>query len=261
MTGTEVVSGMDLGGGDKGPLVIAGTGGSGTRLLALLCNQLGYRWPRRLNHALDALDFFPFHERWLSDFLGQRLSELQLQQMRRELCAIVALLEAELGESRPGRWGWKAPRNLLLLPLLDECVPNLRFIHLVRDGRDMAFSTNQNQCQKHGDVVLDAQESTLPTYLRSIAFWRHTNLAVAAYGATRMSGRYLSLCYEDLLVWEVGAIASLAHFLDLSVEDLVPLKSQARPNPGVGRWRQQPADLQARLTAMGQPALNFFGYT
>jgi hypothetical protein len=48
------------------------------------------------------------------------------------------------------RWGWKQPRSTLLLPFLDRVLPNLRFMHLIRDGRDMAYSANRTVTELHG---------------------------------------------------------------------------------------------------------------
>ena len=61
-----------------------------------------------------------------------------------DLDAAVARHLAPLG-GRPRPWGWKHPHSLLLLPLLVDAWPRLRFVHVVRDGRDMAFSANRNQ--------------------------------------------------------------------------------------------------------------------
>ena len=39
-------------------------------------------------------------------------------------------------------WGWKEPNTHLFLPQLNEKIDGLRYIHVVRDGLDMSFSTN-----------------------------------------------------------------------------------------------------------------------
>ena len=45
---------------------------------------------------------------------------------------------AELPADAPS-WGWKEPRSIYLLPFLNEQMPTIRFLHFIRDGRDMAF--------------------------------------------------------------------------------------------------------------------------
>jgi hypothetical protein len=39
-------------------------------------------------------------------------------------------------------YGIKAPVSMTMVPSLHAAVPNLKFLHVVRDGRDIAFSTN-----------------------------------------------------------------------------------------------------------------------
>jgi len=40
---------------------------------------------------------------------------------------------------------------------LQAQLPTLRFIHLIRDGRDMAFSEIQNQLRLYGQYLLDSR--------------------------------------------------------------------------------------------------------
>ena len=41
----------------------------------------------------------------------------------------------------PGtRWGWKLPETGYMLPIIDQLFPTARYIHLIRDGRDVALS-------------------------------------------------------------------------------------------------------------------------
>jgi hypothetical protein len=42
-------------------------------------------------------------------------------------------------------WGWKEPNTYIILEKLNEYYPNMKYIHLIRNGLDMAFSENQNQ--------------------------------------------------------------------------------------------------------------------
>jgi hypothetical protein len=60
--------------------------------------------------------------------------------------------------SCPKRIGWKHGPTLFLLPVLQHLTKGrFTFVHLVRDGRDMAFSRNRNNLAKYnkygGQVV------------------------------------------------------------------------------------------------------------
>ncbi len=50
-------------------------------------------------------------------------------------------------------------------------MPGFRFLHFMRDGRDMAFSENQQQLRKHGDAVLTGEAARWKKPARSIALW------------------------------------------------------------------------------------------
>ena len=111
------------------PGVIGATGGSGTRVLAAIAQRGGMFVGSDLNRSLDALDFAAFFDRWAGRELAPEAAA--------ELRALVARQHAE-AEGRP--WGWKEPRSVYLLPFLAAELPGLRFLHVVRDGRDMALS-------------------------------------------------------------------------------------------------------------------------
>lgn len=47
------------------------------------------------------------------------------------------------------RWGFKAPVSMLMVPAFNEVVPQgVKFLHVVRDGRDISFSGNQSPVNK-----------------------------------------------------------------------------------------------------------------
>ena len=152
--------------------MIGATGGSGTRVLAAIVQRAGMFVGSDLNRSLDALDFAAFFDRWV----GRELTPGAAAELR----ALVARQHEEAG-GRP--WGWKEPRSVYLLPFLAAELPGLRFLHVVRDGRDMALSENQVQLRKHGDAVLGASDE--PEALRSIALWREINLRAADFGEQR----------------------------------------------------------------------------
>ena len=77
----------------------------------------------------------------------------------------------------------KNPRSLLMLPYWRQKFPRLRFIHVIRNGLDMAYSEDKNQLEMFQDMVLTAQELEFSLPLRAIAYWRSVNLAAADYGA------------------------------------------------------------------------------
>jgi hypothetical protein len=161
-----------------------------------------------------------------------------------------------------GRWGWKAPRTIMVLPLVDELFAGARTIQLVRDGRDMAYSRNQNQLGAYGPLLLAGLDGALAPPERAIALWSRVNLAAANYGRAHMDGRHLVVRYEDLGADPERELARiLAHTgLDHSREAVARAAEHVSVSSAVGRWREAPAEEARRVAAAGADGLRAFGY-
>jgi hypothetical protein len=231
--------------------VIGATGGSGTRVAARIVRRAGMFIGSDLNRSEDALDFAAFADRWLDRIAaGERSAEPVA-----ELRALVARQHAEAGTSP---WGWKEPRSVYLLPLLAAELPGLRFMHVVRDGRDMALSTNQVQLGKHGDAVIGT--SNEPAELRSITLWSVVNLRAADFGERELGERYLRVRYEDLCTDPADVTRAVLRFfgLDGDVERIAA--EEVQPPATLGRWRTADPKLTAALGERAAEALSRFGY-
>ena len=234
----------------RGPGVIGATGGSGTRVLARVVSRGGMYVGNDLNRSQDALDFAAFSDRWIDRYeRGETPQELTA-----ELRALVARQHDEAGGAP---WGWKEPRSLYLLGLLDEQLPGLRFLHVVRDGRDMALSSNQVQLRKHGDAVLGSSDDPEP--LRSLALWREVNLRAAELGE-RLGERYLRLRFEDLCTEPAARVAEVLRFFGLEGDAERIAAEEVRAPRTLGRWREADPELRRALTERAADALERFGY-
>jgi GT2 family glycosyltransferase len=228
------------------PGVIGATGGSGTRVLAAIVQRAGMFVGSDLNRSLDALDFAAFFDRWV----GRDLTPVAAAELR----ALVTRQHDEAG-GRP--WGWKEPRSVYLLPFLAAQLPGLRFLHVVRDGRDMALSENQVQLRKHGEAVLGASDEA--EALRSIALWREINLRVADFGEQELGDRYLRIRFEDLCEQPAVVAARVLRFFGLEGDAQRAAKEVQAP-PTLGRWIDADPRLQAALSERAGDALRRFGY-
>lgn len=245
----------------ESPIVIGGTGGSGTRVLVPICRQLGCYLgdTKSLNESNDAMEFYEFLEKWVNVFLSDPCHALE-SRMREEFRECVA--RHLRSAPRPLRqWGWKNPRTMLILPFIDASFPHMRFIHMIRDGRDMANSANQNQPMKHGVALLGAQAGRYTATTLSIEFWQRANTLAADYGESKMGNRYLRIRYEDLCNRSLSTLKVLADFLGSDNINLDPVcKIIERPD-SIGRWREYPRSERERLTRIGRAALQRFGYS
>jgi hypothetical protein len=247
---------------ELGPCLIGGTGGSGTRVFARIVRRGGLFVGANLNVFEDAVDLAAYSDRWINTFMEWRARPLPPgfeADMRRDLDAVLSCHLAPLaGAPRP--WGWKEPRCIYLLPFFHERFPALRFLHVLRDGRDMVYSPNQNQLTKHGPTVLRPAEAAWPQPVRSIALWGRLNLLTADYGKRYLAGRYLRVRFEDLCADLVPAIGQVLEFFDLRGDAAEIAREEVRVPESLGRWRAHDAETLAALHRVAGKALARFGY-
>jgi GT2 family glycosyltransferase len=229
------------------PGVIGATGGSGTRVLARIVQRGGMFVGSDLNRSLDALDFAAFSDRWVG------------RQLPPEAAAELRALVARQHDEAAGRpFGWKEPRSVYLLPFLAAELPGLRFLHVVRDGRDMAFSENQTQLRKHGDALLGPSDE--PEALRSISLWRDVNVRAADFGERELGDRYLRIRFEDLCAEPAELTARVLRFFGLEGDAESIAAEEVRTPSSLGRWRDADAATVRQLEERAGDALRRFGY-
>jgi len=248
------------------PLVIGATGGSGTRVVARLALHAGYDLGRHLNQADDALPFRTFHDQWIDRFVAAQnrqvsLSQKETERMTADFRHVIDQHLSPSAVEKETRWGWKAPRSIYLLSFFHVQFPALKFIHVLRDGRDMAFSKNQNQLRKHGRAVLSWREGWFNSEPeRSVLLWARVNLRAAEYGEMQLDENYLAVRLEDLCEKPVEATARIMRFLDVDLDAESVARAEISPPSSLGRWRKYPAPLVETLRDVGSIALEKFGY-
>jgi hypothetical protein len=240
-----------------GPNVIGATGGSGTRVLARVCRRGGMFIGKKLNRSEDALEFAALYDRWLNPYVAGDLNEQERLAMTAEFRQVVAAHLAQRGAAGQS-WGWKEPRSIYLLALLRSELPSLRLLHVVRDGRDMAYSANRMQLRKHGDAVLG--ESGDSDELRAIALWNDVNLQAADYGERELGDRYLRIRFEDLCSEPTATVARVLDFFGLPGDAEQIAGNEVEAPPTIGRWRSADRELVAVLEQRAASALERFGY-
>ena len=216
----------------NGPIAIGGLGGSGTRVVAALLVRPGFFIGGDLNGALDNLWFTLLFKRpdirSIGDHEFAALCGVFTKGMQRQtLCghqralvrraAAVArpqhppewlaerarsLLESR-GDALPA-WGWKEPNTHVVLDRLRRAMPGLRYIHVARNGLDMAYSDNQRQVR----FWLRAE----PTPLLSLRYWCDVQRRVLQIGAS-MGNDFLFLDFDALCTSPRTELRKLERFL------------------------------------------------
>ena len=247
------------------PLVIGATGGSGTRVIARIAKLAGYDLGKNLNASEDALELYTFHDKWVNPFTsaqrsGHAMTPWRSACMKEDFYAALARHIPE-AERRSALWGWKAPRSIYLLPFLHGECPHTKFIHLLRDGRDMALSQNQNQLRKHGAAVLTFRERLFRTTAeRSMLLWEKVNLRAADFGESYMRENYLRIRFEDLCAEPLETTTRIINFLGVAIDPGPIADREIAPPKSLGRWRECSPRRIVRLERAGAAALRQFGY-
>jgi hypothetical protein len=260
----------------SGPVAIGGVGGSGTRVVAAALSSAGWYLGGDLNDAVDNLWFTTLfkHVDAVSmpddDFDG--LVDLFVRRMRdghvddeRDPARLASLAERPSEQHTPawfaervrsmtlqdagadGRpWGWKEPNTHMVIDRLARCLPELRYVHVARNGLDMAVGSNQNQPRLWGDVLGVHYDGTPAASLR---FWCAAQRRVLA-SSTRMADRFLFLRFEDLCADPRAELERLVDFCGIGdsgriAEELAPMvRTPTTLGRGIGRSDLDPEDLE-----------------
>ncbi|MCX5648014.1 MAG: sulfotransferase [Planctomycetota bacterium] len=272
---------------DAEPAILGGSGRCGTTLLRVMLDSHGrFSCGPESDLFLDK-PFFPFGPK--SDFFRDKRVFLELLARNFDIpLAEVARLfhqarsRAEFADlffrlycestGKP-RWAEKSPDNLLNLEFIRAAFPRSKFIHILRDGRDVAcsFRTHPRHVVRRGRLV--------PTHNWHPIRWCIGRWVQAVETARPYRGQpwYMEVKYEDLVAspretmrrildflgepWDENVL----HFQDVprdatrfpaNVEAVGPLKQSA-----AGRWRRDFSDEDKRIfKEMAGPLLVEVGY-
>jgi hypothetical protein len=165
------------------------------------------------------------------------------------------------------RWADTTPAHLLHMADIREQIPGALFVHVIRDGRDVAVSLEKQRWIK----PLPWDRET-PVFAAA-AFWDWMVRRGRASGRGVGAG-YCEVQYEALVERPRETLAKLGRFIGQPLDyDRIlanAVGSVARPNTSfpearngsfVGRWRETlPATTATRLDAMLAPTLRELGY-
>lgn len=261
---------------DSAPVAVGGVGGSGTRVVAAVLKEAGLRIGDDLNHALDNCWFtLLFKHRDVLDASRERFAELvalfvaamtggqpptpaqstlidelagrdRLQHDSAWLQERAQSLRAALeGPARTGPWGWKEPNTHMVVDHLAQAIPELRYIHVVRNGLDMAYSSNQNQLQLWGPLALGVEHANTPR--NALKFWSWAHARILGIGA-ELGPRFLLVRFEDLCAHPQDEVRHILSFVGANLgDDAVQRAARAvvRPESIGRRWKGSLADFDA----------------
>src|SRR5437870_9741086 len=128
---------------------------SGTRVLAQVLRKAGWFMGQRVDSRNeDSLPIAWFLTKWLKrlhDF--PNVDSRTLTKATSDFDRMVQVHRRGI-PSWDAPWGWKNPRSMWLLRFLVDRFPQMKFIHMIRDARDMMLSENRYFLRSHGEWLL-----------------------------------------------------------------------------------------------------------
>jgi len=168
-------------------------------------------------------------ERW-----GLDLRPADLEQARSFVAVVTPAYEEWARREGKPRWGDKTPQHVLAIPLLARLFPTAQFVHVLRDGRDVAVSLAGKRWGQRS------------AYTAAVAWRRYVEAGLAG-GRPLGAGRYHELSYERLLGAPEPTLRRLCAFLE---EDFEPAMLKPSRMPLVeGQPPLWPARFDDRLDA------------
>ena len=117
-------------------------------------------------------------------------------------------------------WGWKEPNSHLLLENLNGYFPEMKYIHTIRNGLDMAFSANQNQLYNWGKlygVKMPEKEADIPA--ASFSYWVKANKKVLELQKQVGKDKIYLLNFDRLCSNPSEEIKKLIEYLGINVSN------------------------------------------
>lgn len=213
---------------------------------------------RRMRPEFTDTDLHGLH------FDAQELADRFVAEGRQTMRDLIAgLFETNARGEGKRRWGDKTPYYVLHMPALHGWWPDAQFIHVVRDGRDVALSL----MGRRDDFYV------YNTYFAA-RYWEQYVETGRRHGEALSARQYLELRYEDLLQAPRETLGAVCDFLGLDFEDSVldyPRPAEGGKTPllkgplqatNAGKWRQTMSARQVRLFERAAGGtLERFGYS
>jgi len=248
------------------PIFIGGHHRSGTTLIRVMLHRHPHIACGPESQLLEHTSFIDFHE-YVTGSWGPILELFNLD--GRDIDgAMAAFMDnffsryaLERGKSR---WGEKTPKNILRIAYLFRLFPDARFIHMMREPRDIHCSVKEKAATtttRWSDITA---ERTARGWVRAMGCglpWRDDSV------------RYLEVRYEDLVHDAAHVMRRVLIFLDEPWSDSVLEAQAANPvfasgnvnqqvfTTSVGRWRRDLSheDLHV-IESLGGPLMHELGY-
>jgi hypothetical protein len=242
---------------NNGPFIVGGVGGSGTRVVASILEKLGLFMGHNLNKSKDNLSFTNV-SKFLIQNLNLPIKEL-ISQEQPLLKEHDQLLNHHFMLSNKKQWGWKVPGNFFHLhQLIKFYNKNIYYIHIIRNGLDMAYSQNQNQLNNYGRHF-NIETNKMPLPLASLRYWIYANQYAINTATELFANKFLLIKYEELCEHPKKIIGLINKFCNTNanttqIDSLINLVSKPQT---IGRYKKKDLSI---FTSMDIQSVEDLGY-
>ncbi|PGZ96166.1 hypothetical protein COE51_18130 [Bacillus pseudomycoides] len=200
-----------------GPVAIGGVGGSGTRVVAELLKSLGYYLGPLNKSTNDNAEFFRLfgQPEWFK--MNYRNNEQAIFE-RLKTFEEHMLKSLDFNHSNYIGWGWKNPSTHIYIEFLNKYFKKIKYIHVIRHGLEMVYSSNQNQLFNWGDLY-NIKPSSKRDQKASLQYWFASNERAIRLGQDLFSHNFLLINFNDLCANPQKEISRLIKFLELDESD------------------------------------------
>jgi hypothetical protein len=232
------------------PIIIGGTGGSGTRAVAEILRMTGIFLGKDLNNSFDEYLFtylFKHPKQFLRfnllsetiDYPSEKLLELHNKLYHglypKKIWEWWYILKAgwyhtwnlynlkwvfqrwrQLIHHKPNPgdiWGWKSPFSIFFLPWLKAYYPAAKYILVLRNGLDMIYSKNDQQFRIWSPFFKIDPKDKSPK--NRFEFWYQSNKHAISVGQALFDNHFYLIKFENLCLKPRQTIKELSNFVGL----------------------------------------------
>jgi len=231
---------------------IGALGGSGTRAVAEVLIKAGIYLGADLNNANDNLVFTRLFKQpdWFNKateediFRRLRIFEKYMLQQKLTRNEIAEYFQATKSNSvfrtspihyllffikniitktnERKAWGWKEPNSMIYIESIAKYFNSIKYIHVIRNGLDMAFSNNKQQLENWGqrfgiEYNKNSDNSTTLT-IKQLDYWCRANTMAIDYSKKFLKGKFFLLNHTAFCKNPGTEVPLLLNFLNIKVE-------------------------------------------
>jgi len=158
---------------------------------------------------------------WRNVFVGDwnpKISEKNLEVLKKTIVDL-------LNEKQKKRFLSKYPRNSIWIPMINKCFPNSKFVHIIRDGRDVVNSmlrrSKENPSEYFGIPLKSSEKKEMNQIEKHATQWIQVIKEIKNSFENLNKGQFIEIRYEDLVQFPKVCLDKITKFCELEKYDYV----------------------------------------